>query len=194
MILKGKFVFDNFEEFMKVAADSGVRIGDELITKDIDGKAKFVVADVDKAAGHIVMVRKHCLKEQRPIRNKNFDLFEWLNGEYVMSIPKKIRKAMMIPTGQMAVDIPREIEVFGKNEYGIHEEGHQWPYFKKTKNRICTVKSDDEYSHWWWCGTPTEASAAHFCYCDAGGIAFCGGASDAYGYVRPRFILAVAES
>ena len=192
MILKGKLVFDNFEEFMKVAADSGVRIGDELITKDIDGKAKFVVAD--KAAGHIVMVRKHCLKKQRPIRNENFDLFEWLNGEYVMSIPKKIRKAMMIPTGQMTVDIPREIEVFGKNEYGIHEEGHQWPYFKKTKNRICTVKSDDEYSHWWWCGTPTEASAAYFCDCDDRGDACCATAGNASYYVRPRFILAVAES
>ena len=97
---------------------------------------------------------------------------------------------MILQETRHIIDLPREIEVFGKNEYGVKEVGKQWAYFKNTKNRICTTKKDDEYSHWWWLGTPYRASAAYFCSCSSNGNAYFGNASDASAYVRPRFILA----
>ena len=197
MELVGYFVYDNLEEFKEKAKEGAVRVGDQLLTRDIDGDALFTVADVDRAAGHYVMVREHLLKDQKPIRRGKFYLFDWLNDEYIKSLPDELVALLAEDGDQPLISLPREIEVFGKNTYAHCEEaGHQWEYFKKTKNRIATVTDSDECSHWWWLSTPEDdwnvASAAYFCLCGSSGDASYDGASIADIYVRPRFILAIA--
>ena len=200
MKTKTKTVYENIDELMEALKTRSVKVGDELITRDIDGKAKYAVANLNLEAkagwdnttifNIAFMVRKYALKESKPMKDDDFDLLKWLNKEYLNSIPDEVRSYMILQETKHIIDLPREIEVFGKNEYGVKEVGKQWPYFKNTKNRICTTKKDDEYSHWWWLGTPYRASAAYFCSCNNGGYAACDGASDANLYVRPRFILA----
>ena len=116
-------------------------------------------------------------------------------AKFIDSLSDEELTAMMIaPEGQQLIDLPREIEVFGVNEWGEEETGSRWEYFKKLGNRICGTGDDAEYSEWWWMNTPRRASAAYFCRCDSFGGANSGSASGAIAYVRPRFILAVAES
>lgn len=188
MIIKTKTIYENISELKAAISNGEIKIADEFITKDIDGKAKYVIAHVDDR--YIYFVRKNLLKDTRPIRSQDFDLFDWLNREYLMSMPKKLRKEMICPEGQNMIDLPTEIQVFGKREYGTKENGEQWEYFKKTKNRIAVTNSKEEYSYWWWIRTTVGASAANFCFCYTFGIASFIGASNAGLYVRPRFILA----
>ena len=200
MKTKTKTVYENIDELMEALKTRSVKVGDELITRDIDGKAKYAVANLnlETKAGWdnttifniAFMVRKYALKEPKPMKNDDFDLLKWLNKEYLDSIPDEVRSHMIPQESSQIIDLPREIEVFGKNEYGVKEVGKQWPYFKNTKNRICTTKKDDEYSYWWWLGTPYRASAAYFCHCAGNGFADCVLAGNADRYVRPRFILA----
>ena len=200
MKTKTKTVYENIDELMEALKTRSVKVGDELITRDIDGKAKYAVANLnlETKAGWdnttifniAFMVRKYALKEPKPMKNDDFDLLKWLNKEYLDSIPDEVRSYMILQENKHIIDLPREIEVFGKNEYGVKEVGKQWPYFKNTKNRICTTKKDDEYSHWWWLGTPYRASAAYFCICVDYGNANYNSASHAHACVRPRFILA----
>ena len=205
MKTKTKRVYENIEEFMEAMNSGKIKVGDELVTRDIQGKAKFVVANIEPEKKAILneiilieglsynvvsMVRKYALEDPKPIKSKDFDLFKWLNNEYYDSFPIEVRKRMIDQDGRHRIDLPMESEVFGKNEYGVPEKWRQWEYFKNTKNRICTTKKDDEYSHWWWLGTQHRASAASFCTCVNLGYADYYGASYAYRYVRPRFILA----
>ena len=200
MKTKTKTVYENIDELMEALKTRSVKVGDELITRDIDGRAKYAVADFNLEAkaewGNTTifniafMVRKYALKKSKPMKDDDFDLLKWLNKEYLDSIPDEVRSHMIPQDTRHIIDLPREIEVFGKNEYGVKEVGKQWPYFKNTKNRICTTKKDDEYSHLWWLNTPHRASAADFCRCYSNGNAACSNASYAYIYVRPRFILA----
>lgn len=200
MKIKTKTVYESSNVFMEAMNSGKIKVGDELITRDIQGKAKYVVADLNLKAkagwdnttifNIAYMVRKYALKEPKPMKDDDFDLLKWLNKEYLDSIPDEVKGYMVPQESRQIIDLPREIEVFGKNEYGVKEEGKQWPYFKNTKNRICTTKKDDEYSHWWWLGTPYRASAAYFCFCDNLGLANYSYASAASAYVRPRFILA----
>ena len=200
MKIKTKTVYESSNVFMEAMNSGKIKVGDELITRDIDGKAKYVVADLNLEAkagwdnttifNIAYMVRKYALKEPKPMKDDDFDLLKWLNKEYLDSIPDEVKGYMVPQESRQIIDLPREIEVFGKNEYGVKEKGKQWPYFKNTKNRICTTKKDDEYSHWWWLGTPYRASAAYFCDCCSFGDATYSGASHADSCVRPRFILA----
>ena len=92
-----------------------VKVGDELVTTDIDGEAIFVVAHLKD--GKAYMVRKWLLdnSEERPLIDDEFNAFDWLNSEYRESLPEDIREMIV---GD--VTLPSEKEVFGKNGYGIN--------------------------------------------------------------------------
>ena len=191
MKLKGNFIYENIEELKKAIQEKSIKVEDELITEDIDGEAIYVVANItDK---EIALVRKFVLRDPRPRRYK-YDLIDWLNHEYKDTLDETLKAMMIAPEGQQLIDLPREVEVFGENEYGVPEEGSRWEYFTKLNNRICGTSENAEWSEWWWMNTQARASAAYFCYCDSGGLAGYAGASSANNYVRPRFILAIAES
>ena len=183
-----KRIFESVEELKQAINEGAIRVEDEIITKDKDGTAIFVVADIRD--GWITFVRKFVLHDDKPMKRKDFDLIQWLNSDYMETLDADLKAMMIAPDGQQLMDLPREIEVFGKNEYGVKEEGSRWEYFKKLNNRICGTGDDAEYSEWWWLNTPYRASAAYFCYCNRIGYASYNDASYAYDYVRPRFILA----
>lgn len=191
MKLKSNYIYENTEELKKAIQEKSIKVEDELITEDIGGEAIYVVADIgDK---QIALVRKYVLRDPRPRRYK-YDLIDWLNHEYKNTLDETLKVMMIAPEGQQLIDLPREVEVFGENEYGVHEKGSRWEYFTKLNNRICGTSENAEWSEWWWMNTQARASAADFCYCDGGGLAYYGSASNAANYVRPRFILALAES
>ena len=191
MKLKGNFIYENIEELKKAIQEKSIKVEDELITEDIDGEAIYVVANItDK---EIALVRKFVLRDPRPRRYK-YDLIDWLNHEYKDTLDETLKAMMIAPEGQQLIDLPREVEVFGENEYGVPEEGNRWEYFTKLNNRICGISENAEWSEWWWMNTQARASAAYFCFCDNIGIAAYDLACNALLYVRPRFILAVAES
>ena len=183
-----KRIFESIDELKKAIEEGTIRVEDEIITKDKDGTAIFVVADIRD--GWITFVRKFVLQDDKPMKRKDFDLIQWLNSDYMETLDKDLKAIMVAPDGQQLIDLPREIDVFGENRYGVHEEGSRWEYFKKLNNRICGTGDDAEYSEWWWLNTPHRASAAYFCRCHADGIAVYSYASFAGIYVRPRFILA----
>ena len=187
MILKGNFIYENIEELKKAIQEKSIKVEDELITEDIDGEAIYVVANItDK---EIALVRKFVLRDPRPRRYK-YDLIDWLNHEYKDTLDETLKAMMIAPEGQQLIDLPREVEVFGENRWGVPEEGSRWEYFKKLNNRICGISENAEWSEWWWMNTQARASAAYFCICDVSGNANSGDASLANCYVRPRFILA----
>ena len=183
-----KRIFESIDELKKAIEEGTIRVEDEIITKDKDGTAIFVVADIRD--GWITFVRKFVLQDDKPMKRKDFDLIQWLNSDYMETLDKDLKAIMVAPDGQQLMDLPREIEVFGQNEYGVKEEGSRWEYFKKLNNRICGTGDDAEYSEWWWLNTPHRASAAYFCLCYYRGIASYDAASNASFCVRPRFILA----
>lgn len=187
MILKGNFIYENIEELKKAIQEKSIKVEDELITEDIDGESIYVVANItDK---EIALVRKFVLRDPRPRRYK-YDLIDWLNHEYKDTLDETLKAMMIAPEGQQLIDLPREVEVFGENEYGVPEEGSRWEYFTKLNNRICGTSENAEWSEWWWMNTQARASAASFCHCSNSGNAAYYNASNACTYVRPRFILA----
>ena len=183
-----KRIFESIDELTKAIEEGTIRVEDEIITKDKDGTAIFVVADIRD--GWITFVRKFVLQDDKPMKRKDFELIQWLNSDYMETLDKDLKAIMVAPDGQQLMDLPREIEVFGENEYGVKEEGSRWEYFKKLNNRICGTGDDAEYSEWWWLNTPHRAFAAYFCLCGYSGDADYSNASLANGCVRPRFILA----
>ena len=191
MELKGNFIYENTEELKKAIQEKSIKVEDELITEDIDGEGIYVVADISDK--QIALVRTFVLRDPRP-RRYRYDLIDWLNHEYKDTLDETLKAMMISPEGQQLIDLPREVEVFGENEYGVPEEGSRWEYFTKLNNRICGISENAEWSEWWWMNTQARASAAYFCSCYNNGNALYDDASNALYYVRPRFILAVAES
>ncbi len=191
MKLKGNFIYENTEELKKAIQEKSIKVEDELITEDIDGEAIYVVADISDK--QIALVRKFVLRDPRPRRYK-YDLIDWLNHEYKDTLDETLKAMMIAPEGQQLIDLPREVDVFGENRWGVPEEGSRWEYFTKLNNRICGASENAEWSEWWWMNTQARASAANFCLCGYIGGATCNNACNALYYVRPRFILAVAES
>ena len=62
------------------------------------------------------------------------------------------------------------------------------PFFRNGRNRVCFDK-DEDCSVWYWTETVEDASAATFCPAYYSGASHCVYASNAYPYVRPRFII-----
>lgn len=181
MRIKSKNIYENIQELMAAVNDGTASTGDELITSDIDGEAVFILIRIDKKK--IKLIRKWILKEKKPMRTDNFDLKKWLETKYRDSLPEEL-KAL-----RPKVRLLKEIEVFGKNEFGIKEKGKQIEYFKNVKHRITAFNSCDEYSRWWWLDTPCEegdvVSASYFAFVTHGGYAYFHHASNAHIGVRP---------
>lgn len=170
---------------IEIFCNAKLKVGDKLITKDIDGKAVFVVADFDD--NKIYLVRKWLLDNsaERPLISYGFNAFEWLDGEYRMSLPEKVRSRIC---GK--VTLPSEKEVFGKNEYGEDEDTQQFRWFKTLHHRIAAFSKKDTCSQWWWTRTKAnKVSASHFALAIGAGNAFNTAPSAAWFGLRPHLIL-----
>ena len=183
MKAKIKNVYESIEE-LKAAADKGkVKEGDELITKDYDGKCRYIII---KTGEEIHMVRKYLLSEDRPMRRDGFNLQEWLKDDYKESLKSDLRKLLVKEPFLLS-----EKEVFGEKDVSDDEEGEQYEYFKKCKNRIATYKKDDAYSRCWW--LRSVVSSAYFALVLSYGSATDDNASSALG-VRPALIISVENA
>ena len=60
-----KKIYESTEEVRKAIEDGTIRVEDELITKDTDGEAVYVVADISE--DRISFVRKFVLEDSRPM-------------------------------------------------------------------------------------------------------------------------------
>ena len=99
------------EEFKTQIKASTLKVGDKLITEDIAGKAIFEVAEIRKK--NIYMVRKYCLP--RDYDKTHNDLDDFLNGDYLDSLPKELRDIMGKRKGSR-IFVPWFNEVFGDVE------------------------------------------------------------------------------
>lgn len=80
-----------------------------------------------------------------------------------------------------------EVEVYGStvwssSGFDTGNANHQFELFANSKSAINCRSA--------WCWLKDVASASAFCFCDGSGNAFYNGASHAYNYVRPRFVIA----
>ena len=98
-----KRIFESVEELKQAINEGAIRVEDELITKDKDGEAIFVVADIRD--GWITFVRKFVLQDDKPMKRKDFDLIQWLNSDYMETLDKDLKAIMVAPDGQQLMDL-----------------------------------------------------------------------------------------
>lgn len=110
------------------------------------------------------------------------DLRKKLNGEILSCFPPKIGSKLVPFENGDYLRIPTEKEIFGENKYGEAEPDSvkQWKPMKQRRNRIAFQGLNGAWE-WYWLQNPAANSAAGFATVDSGGIAGCGGASDAGG-------------
>lgn len=129
--------------------------------------------------GNFILIFDHCLFESA-IDLSNEKIFEMTQlGQYLKSEFLRAMNSAGIPAESCG--LISEEEMFGDNAL---------EYFKTGRNRIA-FDFDEDCSRYYWLSTlyDAEASAAYFCIACGDGSADCGGAGDAYTYVRPRFII-----
>lgn len=158
---------------VKMDGDEVMEFGEKSIRAD-----DAIVIGKDEN-GNFILIFDHCLFESAIDLNdeKRFEMTQL--GQYLQSEFLRAMKDAGIPAESCGL-ISKE-EMFGDNAL---------EYFKIGRNRIA-FDFDEDSSRWYWLSTPEEvgASAAYFCHADYYGYANYGGASLAYIYVRPRFVI-----
>ena len=173
----------NFEEFKTAFREGNLKVGDKLITTDLCGDAIFEVADIRKKK--IFMVREYVLPDHDKDHN---ELMEFLNNEYLMSLPVEISSAIKQRDDNF-IFVPREVEVFGKHEFSDpNKKGRQWKLFEKTKGRIRTEGDAYGPARFWWLCLPTISHSYYFCGVTISGTPNYSNASNLNG-VLPCFII-----
>lgn len=154
--------------------------GEEVLAfdeKHINADEAIVISKDEN--GDLILIFDHCLFESAIDLNneKRFEMTQL--GQYLQSEFLRAMNGAGIPAESCGL-ISKE-EMFGD---------HAPEYFKTGRNRIA-FDFDEDYSRYYWLSTlyDEDASAAYFCDASSYGNAYCDGASDAYAYVRPRFII-----
>ena len=129
--------------------------------------------------GNFILIFDHCLFESAIDLNdeKRFEMTQL--GQYLQSEFLRAMNGAGIPAESCGL-ISKD-EMFGDNPL---------EYFKTGRNRIA-FDFDEDCSHYYWLSTLYDetASAALFCFACSYGFSGTNGASYAYLYVRPRFII-----
>lgn len=154
--------------------------GEEVMSfdeKHINADEAIVIGKDEN--GDLILIFEHCLFESAIDLNneKRFEMTQL--GQYLQSEFLRAMNGAGIPAESCG--LISEEEMFGDNAL---------EYFKTGRNRIA-FEFDEDCSRYYWLSTlyDAEASAAYFCIACGDGSADCGGAGDAYTYVRPRFII-----
>lgn len=183
MELKGKMKH-TLEEFKAQLKASTLKVGDKLITEDIDGKAVFEVAEIRKK--YIYMVRQHCLPDDYD--QTHHDLDDFLNNEYLDTLPQELKNIMGKRKGSK-IFVPLFNEVFGDVkdcDWADKSKGKQWKMFKTTKGKIRLNGNKYGYAKWYWLASPTVSNTTNFCIVNTSGAPSHNGASNSDG-VLPCF-------
>ena len=183
MKLQGKIKY-TLDEFKAQAKASTLKVGDRLITEDIDGKAIFEVAEIRKK--YIYMIRRYCLPDDYD--QTHDDLMDFLNNDYLDTLPQELKDIMGKRKGSR-IFVPWFKEVFGEREdcgWADQSKGKQWKLFKKGYGRIRLNASKRGCSRWYWLASPYISNSTAFCIVTTSGAPAYGNAGISYG-VLPCF-------
>lgn len=154
--------------------------GDEVMEfdeKNIRADDAIVIGKDEN--GNFILIFDHCLFESAIDLNdeKRFEMTQL--GQYLQSEFLRAMNGAGIPAESCGL-ISKD-EIFGDNPL---------EYFKTGRNRIA-FDFDEDCSRYYWLSTlyDEEASAANFCRAGSSGYSTYNGASCAYNYVRPRFVI-----
>ena len=153
---------------------------------EIDGKEKLNFDEIEVVGEYATVYKiegeQISLVFDRALFNSAMDRNDtgvWEDTQLAAYLRGAFLDALRKETSAADCGLLRKEELWGDNAL---------PFFRNGRNRVCFNK-DEKYSVWDWTETVEDASAAYFCVADNRGYADCGNASDAYGYVRPRFII-----
>ena len=129
--------------------------------------------------GDLILIFDHCLFESAIDLNNEMRFEMTQLGQYLQSEFLRAMNGAGIPAESCGL-ISKE-EIFGDNAL---------EYFKTGRNRIA-FDFDEDCSRYYWLSTlyNEEASEAYFCGAANDGYVRCDGGSNAYFYVRPRFVI-----
>ena len=167
-----KRIYDTLEEMMAYS-NGDLKVGDEVIVNEENGRNKYVIAHIGRKK--IKLVRKEILM-QKEMQSEDFDLLEWLDGTFKESLNNlnnvEIRK----------VTVPTLMNVFGETYWDAEPKGKQWEWFEEPANRIA-ISHEDNLSHTWWLRDVVSGSTFAFVY--SYGHSGSDGASSTWVGVRP---------
>lgn len=167
-----KRIFDTLEE-MLAYSNGDLKVGDEVIVNEENGRNKYVIAHIGRKK--IKLVRKEILM-QKEMQSEDFDLLEWLDGTFKESLNNlnnvEIRK----------VTVPTLMNVFGETYWDVEPKGKQWEWFEEPANRIAISREDDLSHSWWLRGV---VSGSYFALVHDSGLAHYHGAGNTWVGVRP---------
>ena len=184
-------IYEDYSVFMENL--DGVKVGDRVrvpgfkvpATK-IDGKKKLNFDEIEVAGEYatvyqiegeqISLVFDRALFRSAIDRN---DTVVWEDTQLAAYLRGAFLDALRKETSAADCGLLRKEELWGDNAL---------PFFRNGRNRVCFDK-DEDCSVWYWTETVEDASEAYFCYAYHIGYAKSDGASNAYAYVRPRFII-----
>ena len=180
---------------MEAIADINYKVGDVIAFTLNDGEEVEALAVKQEQDGMIFCL-VDCLRKEYAMNyaNTNSGGYEKcalrgkLNGEILDRFPAEIREKMVaFPSGDL-LRLPMEREIFGRNIYGVEEDGsvEQWEPMKKRKNRIAFWGKGTDTWEWYWLQNKYDGSAAYFAGVNFDGGANYLGASGDRG-VRPAF-------
>ena len=168
-----------------------VRIGDSVVLQEfvvpettMDGKEpmRFDTQSIKDTAtvydikdGKIYLVFNHALFQSAMDFNNERKWEDTQLCKYIELAFKPAMEKAGIPAEE--VSLLSKDEIFGEERL---------PFFNKGKNRIAFSK-DEDCSVWYW--LKDVASSADFCGARSSGYSSYDGASNAGGFVRPRFVI-----
>lgn len=181
---------------IKITANDFYRIGDVISFMFNNGEEVRAIA-VKQEPNAMLFCFENCLSKFRPMNLKQsndggYELSEIrrvLNSEIIDLFPAEIRDKMCHFSNGDFLRLPTEREIFGKNHYGIPEDGSilQWEPMKNLRNRIALSSSGDDIE-WYWLSNAAHRSYFDFSLVDSSGLPYSDCADYLHG-VRPIFSL-----
>lgn len=181
---------------IEITANDFYRIGD-IISFTLNNGEEVRAITVKQKPNDMLFCFENCLSELRPMNLKEsndggYELSEIrriLNSEIIDLFPTEIRDKMCRFSNGDFLRLPTEREIFGKNRYGIPEDGSilQWEPMKNLRNRIALSSSGDDVE-WYWLSNTVHRSHFDFSLVDSSGLPY-SDCADYFHGVRPVFSL-----
>ena len=183
--------YEDYSVFM--ANLDGVKVGDrvripgfKVPAAEIDGEEKLNFDEIEVAGEYATVYKiegeQISLVFDRGLLRSAIDRNDtgvWEDTQLAAYLRGAFLDALRKETAAADCGLLRNEELMGDNAL---------PFFRNGRNRVCFDKNED-CSMWYWTETVEDASAANFCCANYGSYADYTSASDAYIYVRPRFII-----
>ena len=172
------------QDIWSIGDEKNITAGDETLTIVIMDFNHDVKSDGFGMAG-ITFGLKNLMTDMRKmnITSANIntftdtDMYEWLQGELLSSLPEELQGVLKfvnkqtyagnnigaINTESMKIFLFSEIEIFGKTTNSAKGEGRLYPYFATSALRTKYLSNGAGESESWWERSPWISSSAQFC-------------------------------